>query len=198
MKDYTFTKEERNLFIKEFKCSDDKLFLNMADKTTYTVPNDPITKENVIEKMREQVLTAKSYIINLNIFLSGGLLSLSVGQTILIHLQNELDSKNIIAYGLLGLTSIISTIHLKKELAIRHDLNKHLLYLDIEEEIDEVINQNDNIMAGLSNKAQKIMTVDAETYGINLSLIEKIPMKDLIQLENNYDRCYHFEKVLKK
>lgn len=217
MKDYTMNKEEKNMFILNYKIKKNNIIIRLASKEKYIVPYTEENEKIILDRMKEQVTenidfekeASKEYIIltlfTIALAFTTVLLMGKYLPSLISHPTLKTLISNIPSFIGLGLTSISALFSVSAQETLE-DFRKNKLYLNKEEELNEKINNNQNLLSNVSTKTKKMVetaTEDKPVFDINK--IDKVTLKDLKQLLENFKRDEEFgfdytktKKLIKK
>lgn len=193
MKNYYYNDtEDSKIFIINYEIKDNQIIVNTGDGKKYSIPYTKENEENILSKMREQLIYIPSHKeditkdINekkriLKLLLCGALL---VSVTFIIAFPTLLP----IIIGANVIEFAYAFAILKEQTDLLKDYEKHEFFLKNEVKLNNIDENNPNSLLNVSEKTKEIIsTVPNEKPKFTLNTIHKMKYQDLKEILENIE-----------
>lgn len=200
MKDYS-TLDNYKEFILSYKIVDNKIIIKLASEDDYIIPYTKENENKIIHKMETQVMNIKLNPIS----------SLDKLVAFFCPLVLPFAIANFINYGgwlyaiilfLIATDAIYYPIKWINYNRKRKDYEKLKIFLDNKKELNDSIENNNNMLLGLSSKVKKEIEIQQSNNKepININNIDNYSLDDLKKLKENLLRIksFNFDENIKE
>ena len=202
MKNYSLTKNGAKSFILNYIVINNNIFINRADGEVEIIPYSIFEEKNILNQMKNQVLSSKNFFSILNkkfeIFLK--LLIIELLFLILFVLSTinlgfssiQIIASTIIFPTIMGLT-IYKLVDYQK---IRSDIKKHFLFIKNENNLNLIIRNRPEVTKGLDDELKrKVLAKEGNNFLFTINTIDKIEYRELVQVYNHIEYSSNRDKV---
>lgn len=200
MKDYS-TLDNYKEFILSYKIVDNKIIIKLASEYDYIIPYTKENENKIIHKMETQIMNIKLNPIS----------SLDKLVAFFCPLVLPFAIANFINYGgwlyaiilfLIATDAIYYPIKWINYNRKRKDYEKLKIFLDNKKELNDSIENNNNMLLGLSSKVKKEIELQQSNNQkpININNIDNYSLDDLKKLKENLLRIksFNFDENIKE
>lgn len=195
MKDYSLNPEERKQFITSYRIKNNEIIVKLASGENYVIPYNEQNEKKVLSRMEKQAenttdiknklskSNGKSRVFLLwsaALFTFLFLPAILLGQaSVITYLGVSVTLLNIVLYSC-GL--IFNKLK-------QRDIAKQKYFLEHRQELNDNVNNNKNMLLGLSKKAKKqIEQAPVERPVFDINTIDSYSLKDIKTLRDNIQR----------
>lgn len=194
MKDYSISKNSSKHFILNYIIIGNKLIVYYANDDVDSFEYSKELEKDILEKMKYQVINSKNFYMGLNTKLEI-FLKLLINEILLFIMFiigcmniNFTLIPNIIGSVLLPISMIITGYKLNKCNKIRNDFKKHMLFINNEDNLNEVIRNNVDITRGLDEELRrKVFKSESNNFKFNINTIDDFKYKELREVYRYVD-----------
>ncbi len=195
MKDYSLNPEERKQFITSYRIKNNEIIVKLASGENYVIPYNEQNEKKVLSRMEKQAENTTD--IKNKLSKSNGksrvfLLWSAALFTFLFLPAILLGQASVITY--LGVSVTLLNIVLYSYDLIfnklkQRDIAKQKYFLEHRQELNDNVNNNKNMLLGLSKKAKKqIEQAPVERPVFDINTIDSYSLRDLKTLRDNIQR----------
>lgn len=200
MKNYTSLQEDGAVFIKKYKIAKDKktIIIYLGDGAKYVIPNTIKNEESIKEKMINQVsINKKTYMkeIKKKADKLSVLLLAGVGCTVLLSILVIMKGTLLFNVALVGeiISNVICATKIAEQKSLLKDIEKQVFFLANEDTLNNNIRTNDNVLLGVSSKAERLVCKSDENKLVfDINTIDSFSLEDLKKIKENIERSKYF------
>lgn len=194
MKNYSFIEKTAKEFILSYKIIDDTIVITKADNSIEILQFSLQNEQSVLERMKEQVIRAKAFFKNINIYFEiFSKLLLNEITLLVMFLVMKFSIGIALLPTIMGLV-IFSTImsitiyKLSKYRCLRDDIKKNLLFLNNEDCLNLAIRSNPKATEELPTRLKDKILSNDTSRPFTLNTIDKIKYRELKQIYNQVEK----------
>lgn len=194
MKDYSIDKSNSKHFILNYIIIGNTIIVYYANDDIDTFEYSIQKEKEILEKMKYQVISSKKFYDGLNAKLEI-FLKLLINEILLFTMfilgsmsMNLTLIPNIIGSVMLPISIIITGYKLNKCNKIRKDFKKHILFLNNEGNLNNVIRDNMDITRGLDEELRKkVQHNESNNFKFTINTIDGIEYRELREVYRYVD-----------
>lgn len=194
MKDYSIGKNSSKYFILNYIIIGNTIVVYYANDDVDTFEYSIDKEKEILERMKYQVISAKKFYKGLNTKLEI-FLKLFINEILLFIMFivacmsiNLTLIPNIIGGILLPLSMIITGYKLNKCNKIRNDFKKHLLFINNEDYLNNIIRDNRDATKGLNEELRrKLNNNESNNFRFTINTIDGIEYRELREVYRYVD-----------